>query len=58
MPDGEPQIVFAATPGIRHVISGELSPQDAVATGVLHVVAGDTSLLDAFARTFHIERGR
>jgi len=58
MPDGEPQVVFAATPGIRHVISGELSPQDAVAAEVLHVIDGDPSLLDAFARTFHIERGR
>lgn len=57
MPDGDPQVVVAATPGIRRVISGELSPQDAVSTGVLHVLDGDPSLLDGFARTFHIDGG-
>jgi DNA-binding HxlR family transcriptional regulator len=55
LPDGEPQLVFAATPGIRHVISGEFSPQRAVELDVLRVIDGDPSLLDAFARTFHIE---
>lgn len=57
LPVGEPQLVFAATPGIRHVISGEMTPQDAVAADVLQVLFGDPSLLDAFARTFHIDGG-
>ncbi len=57
MPDGVPELVFAATPGIRHVISGELTPQDAVDADVLQVVSGDPVLLDAFARTFHIDGG-
>jgi DNA-binding HxlR family transcriptional regulator len=55
MPEGEPQLVFAATPGIRHVISGELTPQGAVEAEVVQVVYGDPSLLDAFARSFHID---
>ncbi|KHK95096.1 HxlR family transcriptional regulator [Microbacterium mangrovi] len=55
LPGGEPQLVFAATPGIRHVISGELAPQDAVDADVLQVVSGAPSLLDDFARSFHID---
>jgi DNA-binding HxlR family transcriptional regulator len=58
MPDGDPQLVFAATPGIRHVISGELTPQDAVDADVLEVIYGDPALLHDFARSFHIDPGR
>ena len=54
LPDGDPQLVFAATPGIRHVISGELSPSMALDTDVLAVVSGDPTLLERFAATFHI----
>ena len=52
---GEPDLSIAAGPGIRQVISGELSPVDAVQTGVVHVVAGDATLLERFAVTFHID---
>lgn len=55
LPDGEPDVVFAAGPGIREVIAGSLEPAAAVESGVIHVLAGDGSLLDRFARTFHIE---
>jgi DNA-binding HxlR family transcriptional regulator len=54
LPTGEPDIVIAAGPGIRHVISGELSPGEAIDRDVLAVVRGDASLLERFAATFHI----
>lgn len=57
LPAGEPDIVFAAGPGIRSLISGELSPGDALDEGVVHVLAGDASLLERFAATFHIDPG-
>ncbi len=50
----EPDIVFAAGPGIRRLISGELSPVAAIDQDIVHVLSGDPSLLDRFARTFHI----
>lgn len=48
-------LVFAAGPGIRKIISGELSPEAAIAEGVVHVRGGDAALLERFARTFHLE---
>jgi DNA-binding HxlR family transcriptional regulator len=54
-PEGEPDLVFAAGPGIRSLISGEVSPGEAVDEGVVHVLAGDASLLERFATTFHID---
>ncbi|MBN9182007.1 MAG: transcriptional regulator, partial [Microbacterium sp.] len=56
-PVGEPDIVFAAGPGIRRVISGELAPAAAIDEGVVHVLAGEASLLERFAATFHIDPG-
>lgn len=55
MPEGDPHLVFAATPGIRQVIAGELTPHEALEAGVLHVISGDAARLSDFARTFHIE---
>jgi DNA-binding HxlR family transcriptional regulator len=57
LPEGEPELVFAAGPGIRSVISGELTPADAIDQDVLAVVGGDGSLLERFAATFHIDPG-
>ncbi|HWL78635.1 helix-turn-helix domain-containing protein [Microbacterium sp.] len=57
LPEGEPELVFAAGPGIRRVISGELTPADAIDQDVLAVVSGDGSLLERFAATFHIDPG-
>jgi DNA-binding HxlR family transcriptional regulator len=54
-PAGEPDLVIAAGPGIREVISGQVAPQQAVDEGIVHVVAGDATLLERFAATFHIE---
>lgn len=48
-------LVFAAGPGIRKIISGELSPEAAIADGVVHVRGGDAALLEQFAQTFHLE---
>lgn len=55
LPDGEPEIVFAAGPGIRRVISGDLTPSAALDEGVVQVLAGDATLLERFAATFHID---
>lgn len=54
---GEPDLVFAAGPGIRRLISGELTPAEAIDEEVLAVVAGDATLLERFAQTFRIEPG-
>ena len=52
---GEPDVVFAAGPGIRLVISGELTPAEAIDSSVVHVLAGEATLLERFAATFHID---
>ena len=52
---GEPELVFAAGPGIRRLISGELTPAEAIEQDVLAVVSGDGGLLERFATTFHID---
>lgn len=51
---GPADLAFAAGPGIRRVISGELAPDRAIATGVVEVLDGRPGLLDRFARTFHL----
>ena len=51
---GDPDLVFAAGPGIRRLISGELTPADAIDLEVLAVAAGDATLLERFAQTFSI----
>jgi len=56
-PAGEPDLVFAAGPGIRRLISGELTPAEAIDQEVLAVVRGDATLLERFAATFHIDPG-
>jgi DNA-binding HxlR family transcriptional regulator len=56
-PAGEPDVLIVAGPGIRHVISGALSPAAALDDDVLAVVRGDATLLERFAATFHIDPG-
>ncbi|PCE15057.1 HxlR family transcriptional regulator [Microbacterium sp. SZ1] len=53
-PEGEPDAVIVAGPGIRRLIGGEITPDEAIAQDVLAVVRGDVSHLESFARTFHI----
>ncbi len=52
--DGPVDLAFAAGPGIRRVITGELAPDRAIATGVVEVLRGPGELLDRFASTFHL----
>jgi DNA-binding HxlR family transcriptional regulator len=52
--DGRADLAFAAGPGIRRLISGELAPQHAIETGVVEVLRGPGDLLDRFATTFHL----
>ncbi|MBG6060018.1 DNA-binding HxlR family transcriptional regulator [Cryobacterium sp. MP_M5] len=52
--EGLVDLAFAAGPGIRRLISGELTPERAIATGVVGVLRGRAELLDRFARTFHL----
>jgi DNA-binding HxlR family transcriptional regulator len=56
-PTGDPDVVFAAGPGIRHVISGEIAPAAAVDDGIVHLISGDEELLERFAATFHLDPG-
>jgi DNA-binding HxlR family transcriptional regulator len=52
---GEPELTFAAGPGIRRLISGELTPAEAIDLEVLAVVSGDATLLERFAAVFKID---
>ncbi len=52
--DGPADLAFAAGPGIRKLISGELTPDAAIATGVVEVLHGRADLLARFASTFHL----
>ncbi len=46
-------LAIEAGPGIRALMAGELSPQDAVANGIVRLT-GDAQLLKPFARIFRI----
>jgi DNA-binding HxlR family transcriptional regulator len=52
--DGVVDLAFSAGPGIHRIISGELTPDRAIATGVVEVLRGRGALLDRFASTFHL----
>jgi len=52
--DGPVDLAFAAGPGIRRLISGELAPAEAIASGVVEVLRGRGELLGRFADTFHL----
>jgi len=52
--DGPADLAFAAGPGIRRLISGELAADRAIATGVVEVLRGRGALLGRFANTFHL----
>jgi DNA-binding HxlR family transcriptional regulator len=51
---GPADLAFAAGPGIRAVISGELSAGLALSTCVVEVLSGRSELLSRFANTFHL----
>ncbi len=48
-----PRLVFKSGPELHKLMSGELSPDDALDRDAVHIVSGDHALLDRFARTFH-----
>ncbi len=52
--DGPVDLAFSAGAGIRRLISGELSPDQAIDTGVVVVLRGRADLLSRFAGTFHL----
>lgn len=52
---GPSDLAFAAGPGIRQLISGELSPARAIKTGVVELLQGPSALLERFAQTFHLD---
>lgn len=52
--DGPVDLAFAAGPELHRVISGDLSPDRAIATGVVEVLRGSGDLLSRFATTFHL----
>ena len=52
--DGPADLAFAAGADIRRLISGELTPDRAIATGVVEVLNGRGALLDRFVSTFHL----
>jgi DNA-binding HxlR family transcriptional regulator len=52
--DAPVDLEFAAGPGIHRLLSGELTPERAIATGVVEVLSGSGDLLDRFASTFHL----
>ena len=56
LPEGEPDAVIVAGPGIRRLIGGDITPAEALAQDIVAVVRGDVSWLDSFAGTFHIAR--
>ena len=52
--DGPADLTFAAGPGIRRLISGELDAGRAIDSGEVEVLAGTRDLLARFATTFHL----
>jgi len=52
--DGPADLAFAAGPGIRRLISGELGAAQAIESGVVEVLGGRRELLERFASTFHL----
>ena len=53
-PEGEPDAVIVAGPGIRRLIGGEITPAEAIEQDVLADVRGELAHLESFAATFHI----
>ena len=51
---GPADLAFAVGPDIRQLISGELTPERAIATRVVEVLHGPGELLDRFVSTFHL----
>lgn len=53
--DGEPDGVIVAGPGIRRLIGGEITAEEATARDIAAVVRGEPAVLSAFAEMFRID---
>jgi DNA-binding HxlR family transcriptional regulator len=51
---GPADLAFAAGTGLHRLLSGTLTPEQAIATGAVSVLRGPDDLLGRFARTFHL----
>jgi DNA-binding HxlR family transcriptional regulator len=56
--DGPVDLAFSAGPGIHRLISGDLTPDRAIASGEVEVLSGRGALLDRFASTFRVAATR
>ena len=54
LPSGEPELRFAAGPGIRHLIAGTLTAAQAVKQDVVTIRKGNLKLLERFTELFRI----
>lgn len=52
--EGAADLRFRAGPGLRRLISGELTAPHAIEAGVVEVLEGSDALLGRFADTFHL----
>lgn len=52
----EPDLVIETDPALKALMTGELTPAQALASGVAHV-SGDAALFERFAQVFVIDRG-
>jgi DNA-binding HxlR family transcriptional regulator len=52
--DGPADLTFSAGTGIHRLLSGDLTPDRALATGAVELLTGPAILLDRFAGTFHL----
>jgi hypothetical protein len=55
LPSGEPELRFATSPGIRHLIAGTLTPAQAVEQDLVTISKGDLKLLGRFTELFRID---
>ena len=52
--DGPSDLAFATGPALHRVLSGNLTPENAIATGGVTVLGGRGDLLERFASTFRL----
>lgn len=55
LPSGQPELRFASSPGLRHLIAGTLTPAQAVEQNVVTIQTGNLKLLERFTELFRIE---
>lgn len=53
--EADADLVVVCGPGVRELIAGTVTPQDAIDGELVSVQAGEPALLDRFAQTFHLD---